>query len=242
MNTYTTSCIAKIIGIHPNTVRFYEDMQLITRPERKENGYRIFTDLHVYQFKIARMAFQVELLQNGLRKQSVDIVKTLALGNIDRAIDLTNQYLEHINQEKNNASEAVKSVKSILKKKDNFLVKICMTRKETADYLNITADTLRNWELNGLLRVKRRKNGYRIYNENDIQILKIIRSLRCANYSLSSIHRMLTALSRNPETDVMTVIDTPSIDDDIITACDRLITSLDKALFNGSKIKNMMTE
>lgn len=62
MNTYTTAEIAKIIGIHPNTVRFYEDMQLITRPKRKDNGYRIFTDLHIYQFKIARMAFQIELL------------------------------------------------------------------------------------------------------------------------------------------------------------------------------------
>ena len=69
MNIYSTSDIAKMIGIHPNTVRFYEDMQLITRPERKENGYRVFTDLHIYQFKIARMAFQIELLQNGLRKQ-----------------------------------------------------------------------------------------------------------------------------------------------------------------------------
>lgn len=239
MNKYTTSDVAKIIGIHPNTVRFYEDMQLITKPERKENGYRIFTDLHIYQFKIARMAFQIELLQNGLRKQSVDIVKTTAIGDIDKALDLTNKYLEHIKQEKNNAAEAIKSAKNILENNDN-LVKVCMTRKETADYLNVTTDTLRNWELNGLLRVKRRQNGYRVYTEQDIQILKIIRSLRCANYSLSSILRMLTALSRNPQTDIMTVIDTPLQTDDIITACDRLITSLNKAASNGRTIKNML--
>ena len=242
MNTYTTSDIAKKIGIHPNTVRFYEEMQLITRPKRKENGYRIFTDLHIYQFKIARTAFQIELLQNGLRKQSVDIVKTVALGNIDKALDLTDQYLEHIEQEKNNAAEAIKSAKAILENKDNNLIKICMTRKETADYLGTTTDTLRNWELNGLLRIKRRQNGYRVYTEQDIQILKIIRSLRCANYSLSSILRMLTALSCNPQTDIMKVIDTPLQTDDIITACDRLITSLNRAASNGRMIKNMLTE
>ena len=95
-------------------MRFYEEMQLITRPKRKENGYRIFTDLHIYQFKIARMAFQIELLQNGLRKQSIEIVKTVALGDIDKALDLTNQYLERIEQEKNNAAEAIKSAKNIL--------------------------------------------------------------------------------------------------------------------------------
>lgn len=242
MNIYTTSDIAKKIGIHPNTVRFYEEMRLITRPKRKENGYRIFTDLHIYQFKIARTAFQIELLQNGLRKQSVDIVKTVALGNIDKALDLTDQYLEHIEQEKNNAAEAIKSAKAILENKDNNLIKICMTRKETADYLGITTDTLRNWELNGLLRIKRRQNGYRVYTEQDIQILKIIRSLRCANYSLSSILRMLTALSCNPQTDIMKVIDTPLQTDDIITACDRLITSLGRAASNGRMIKNMLTE
>lgn len=242
MNIYTTSDIAKKIGIHPNTVRFYEEMQLITRPKRKENGYRIFTDLHIYQFKIARTAFQIELLQNGLRKQSVDIVKTVALGNIDKALALTDQYLEHIEQEKNNAAEAIKSAKAILENKDNHLIKICMTRKETADYLGMTTDTLRNWELNGLLRIKRRQNGYRVYTEQDIQILKIIRSMRCANYSLSAILRMLTALSCNPQTDIMKVIDTPLQTDDIITACDRLITSLGRAAHNGRTIKNMLIE
>ena len=242
MNIYTTSEIAEKIGIHPNTVRFYEQMQLITRPKRKENGYRIFTDLHIYQFKIARTAFQIELLQNGLRKQSVEIVKTVALGDIDKALDLTERYLEHIEQEKSNAAEAVKSAKAILENKDNNSVKICMTRKETADFLGITTDTLRNWELNGLLRIKRRQNGYRVYTEQDIQILKIIRSLRCANYSLSSILRMLTALSRKPHTGIMKVIDTPLQADDIITACDRLITSLNRAASNGIAIKNMLTE
>ena len=77
-HTYSTSQTAEIIGIHPNTVRLYEELGLITPPERKPNGYRIFTDLHIRQFRIARLAFQVEVLQNGLRKQAVDIIKTAA--------------------------------------------------------------------------------------------------------------------------------------------------------------------
>lgn len=158
MNTYTTSAIAKIVGMHPNTVRFYEDMQLITKPKRKKNGYRIFTELHIYQFKIARMAFQIELLQNGLRKQCVDIIKTVARGDIDKALELSDRYSEHINQEKYNASDAIKNAKDILENKNDNLTKICMTRKETAMYLGITTDTLRNWELNGLIRIKRRQN------------------------------------------------------------------------------------
>ena len=63
--------------------------------------------------------------------------------------------------------------------------------------------------MNGLLTVKRKQNGYRIYTNSDIGYLKIIRSLRCANYSLAAILRMLNALSCNPDVDIREVIDTP---------------------------------
>ncbi len=87
-NTYTTNQVAKIIGIHPNTVRLYEDVDLISKPMRKENGYRMFTDLHLEQFKLARTAFQIEVLQNGLRKKAVSIVKLSASCEFDKAIKL----------------------------------------------------------------------------------------------------------------------------------------------------------
>ena len=79
MNTYKTIDIARIIGIHVNTVRLYEKCGLIPKPERLGNGYRVFTDLHIEQFRLARAALQVEVLQNGLRKQAVDIIKVSAL-------------------------------------------------------------------------------------------------------------------------------------------------------------------
>ena len=75
MNRYRTSEIAKIIGIHPNTVRLYEELELIPKPDRMPNGYRVFTDLHIEQFRLARLAFQVEVLQNGLRKKIVQMIK-----------------------------------------------------------------------------------------------------------------------------------------------------------------------
>ena len=65
MKTYRTAQVAQIIGIHPNTVRLYEELGLISRPERRANGYRVFTDLHIAQFCLARTALRVEVLQNG---------------------------------------------------------------------------------------------------------------------------------------------------------------------------------
>ncbi|MCH1949533.1 MerR family transcriptional regulator [Enterocloster sp. OA13] len=238
--TYTTSELAGIIGIHPNTVRLYEELHLITAPERKPNGYRIFTDLHLDQFINARLAFQVEILQNGLRRLAVDIVRATAECDFDKAIHLSQTYCRQIETETGHAEEAIGIVKDMLAGRDEGTGRdegagtLCLGRSETAAYLGITIDTLRNWELNGLLRIKRKKNGYRIYTDADIRRLKIIRSLRCANYSLTAILRMLTALSADPDTDIRAVID--AADETVITACDNLLSSLSRAAANADRI------
>ena len=108
MNQYRTIDVARMIGIHVNTVRLYEKCGLIPKPERLENGYRVFTDLHVEQFKLARAALKVEVLQNGLRKQAVQIIKVSAAGDYEKAAALTKKYMEQIELEKENAEEAIR--------------------------------------------------------------------------------------------------------------------------------------
>ena len=91
MKTYSTSEVAKIIGIHPNTVRLYKKWGLIPQAERRSNGYRIFTEFHIERLQFARLAFQVEILQNGLRKQVQEIVKISATGAFDKVLHLTQE-------------------------------------------------------------------------------------------------------------------------------------------------------
>ena len=241
LKKYSTSEVAAIVGIHPNTVRLYEEWGLITKPERQKNGYRIFTDLHIKQIKLARTAFQIEIMQNGLRKKIIEMVKTAATGDYDRAILLTEEYLKQLQQEQYNAEEAIQVVHDILSGSEDTEM-LCMKRKEVSEYLNISMDTLRNWEMNGLIQVKRRQNGYRVYTNDDIKRLKIIRSLRCANYSLESILRMLQQLLHNSNTDIRAALNTPKSDEDIISVCDRLILSLTTAEENARKIINMLYE
>ncbi|PKM51594.1 MAG: MerR family transcriptional regulator [Firmicutes bacterium HGW-Firmicutes-7] len=238
--TYKTSEVGKIIGIHPNTVRLYEELELIPKPKRLPNGYRVFTDFHVDQFKLARTALKIEVLQNGLRKKAINIIKFSARGDFQKALDLTESYLQQIEIEQKNAEEAIRITSDLFYGINQKANRLFLTRKETADYLEITIDTLRNWEMNGLLTVKRKTNGYRVYTDADIQQLKIIRSLRCANYSLSAILRMLNVLSFNPKADIRNAIDTPNTEDDIVSACDRLLTSLRNAELNAICIMNQL--
>lgn len=238
---YTTSQVAKIIGIHPNTVRLYEEMKLISPPMRQKNGYRVFTDQHIDQFKLARMAFQIEVLQNGLRKRIIEVIKESALGYFDKAIELTKGYLEALQQEIKNAEEAVAITHQLLQGPKET-GSVALKRIEVSRVLGISMDTLRNWELNGLLEVKRKENGYRVYTYEDLQRLKIIRSLKCANYSLSAILRMLKALSRDTRINIQKILNTPEETENIISVCDKLVISLNEASINAQKMLALLNE
>ena len=109
-----------------------------------------------------------------------------------------------------------------------------------SDALGVSVDSLRNWEKNGLLSVKRKESGYCVYTDEDVRRLKVIRALRCANYSLEAILRLLRQLSENPDVDVRTTLNTPQPSDDIISVCDRLIASLSVAQKNACKVSDML--
>lgn len=241
MATYKTAEIAAIIGVHPNTVRLYEEWGLIPAAKRQENGYRVFTAFHIQQFWLARTAFEIEVLQGGLRKKIVEVVKLSAQGNFEGAILLTQEYVADLGKERDNAEEAIHIVLHILAG-DSPDTPVFLKRKEVSDFLDISMDTLRNWEMNGLLTIKRMQNGYRVYSEQDIKRLKIIRSLRCANYSLEAILRMLQQLSKNPNADIKLALNTPRRDEDIISVCDKLIVSLSSAEKNALKMLDMLRE
>lgn len=226
MATYSTTQIAKKVNLHSNTVRLYEALMLIPKADRKSNGYRVFTDVHLEQIKLARLALRGEVLQGGLRDKALQIIKISATGDYEGAIKQTNGYLLALKKEQENAEEAIEITMHLIATKQTETLPLRLSRKDVAEYLEVTIDTLRNWELNGLITIPRKENGYRMYTKKEIQILKIIKTLRRANYSLMSILRMLTAISASPLTNIRETIDLPDESEDIISVCDRLLTSL----------------
>lgn len=233
---YSTSQVAKKFILHPNTIRLYENWGFISTPQRKPNGYRIYTDKHIKQIEIARIALKAEVLQNGLRKKAIQIIKTVALENYDLALSFTDEYLSAIQKEIDFSKNAIKTAQSLLKK-EPLENSISYTRKQAAENLHITIDTLRNWELNGLVKIKRKQNGYRVYNDLDIQILLIIRELRVANYSLSAILRMINELEKNKNVNLEQLLNLPNEDGFITSVCDRLIVSLNQSKNDAIKLR-----
>jgi DNA-binding transcriptional MerR regulator len=229
LRTYKTAQIAEIIGVHPNTIRFYEEMKLLPVIPRTESGYRIFNDRHLEQLRLLRTAFRAEIISDRLRKEVYEIVKTAATDDIDGAYHSTQSYLEHLRKEKIKAEEAICITLDIIEEisKSDETVVFC-GRLKVAEILGITIDVLRDWERNGLIAVPRGSKGYREYGLKEMNRLKIIRTLRNAHYSMMSILRMLNRLDQGDK-NIRNVIDTPGEEEDIVCAADRYVTALSLA-------------
>jgi DNA-binding transcriptional MerR regulator len=240
LNTYKTSQIAEMIGVHPNTIRFYEEMKLLPAIPRTEGGYRIFNDRHIEQLRLLRTAFRAEIISDRLRQEVYEIVKTAASDNIYGAHLGTQRYLKHLQEEKAKAEEAIRITLDILKDTgmSNGTI-VYFGRHEVAKLLGITIDVLRDWERNSLLMVPKAANGYREYRQNEINRLKIIRTLRNAHYSMMSILRMLNRLDLGDK-NVREVINTPGEEEDIVCAADRYITALSLAEQDAIEMLNML--
>lgn len=204
-------------------------MKLLPKIPRTQSGYRIFNDRHIKQLRLLRTAFRSEIISSRLRQEVFEIVKIAAEDDIDVAYQGTQKYLLHLREEKSGAEEAIRITLDII---GNSLeaseTDIYRSRIETAGILGITADVLRDWERNGLIRVPRNSSRHRIYGLKEMNRLKIIRTLRNAHYSMMSILRMLNRLD-NGETNIREIIDTPGEEEDIVCAADRYITALSMA-------------
>ena len=235
MRIYHTAEIARLNHIHPNTVRLYEKLGLMTSPKRLANGYRIFTELHLEQVRLIRLALEVEVLQNGLRKQMLGVLKTVAALDWLGAQQQCQAYLQHLASERVNAEESLRLAGALWAALPSEPWE-WLSRQQMARQLEISVETLRNWERNGLLGEKHFRQGKRMYDAADGQRLKLVRTLRCANYSLTAILRLLSTPQKPSMGALRQIIDTPAAREEIISVCDQLLTSLDRAETNGRQV------
>lgn len=195
MKNYTTSQIAKIINVHPNTVILYEKWGHIEEVKRKPNGYRIYTEKHLEQMKLARMLLKGEIIKLEFRMRSLDIIKAVVDGNFNLALSKAKAYLLFIKSEVQKDSVSIEKALENLKyyKLDNLKDKL--KTNEIAKIIGVNNDVLIYWERNGLLNIARNKsNNYREYSKNDLIMAGFIKVLRESNYTVSGIYRIINKI------------------------------------------------
>lgn len=58
--TYKVGEVARKAGVNKETLRYYEKRKLITKPDRRRSGYRIFTQHHIDQVKFIKRAQELD--------------------------------------------------------------------------------------------------------------------------------------------------------------------------------------
>ena len=227
MKYLRTSDIAKVVGVHPNTVRLYEEWGFLPPIPRSAGGYRQFIQAHLDQMRLARMALHGGWPGKKIRRSAAALVRQAASGDLGGALEQAYHHLALVQAEQARAEAAVELLERWAQGAATDATTQSLRIGEVAKLLDVTTDMLRNWERNGLIEVPRDpRNGYRLYGAADIGRLRVIRMLSRAGYSLMAILRMLLQLDRGDEADLRQVLDTPRPDEDVYFAADRWLSAL----------------
>ncbi|MDI9552790.1 MAG: MerR family transcriptional regulator [Bacteroidota bacterium] len=223
-NTYSTKEIAELTGVHPNTIRLYESWGYISKPSRLKNNYRVFTDLHLLQMKLARTALPGPYPVNGKRVHQ--LVKEFAKGNLEESLALAREYLEKVKLEQKRALRALNILDDWFAKRscrnNDVLIK---GRLKAAQMIGVTLDTLRTWERNGLYAIKKDKNGVLAYTQFDLERIEVIRLLRNCGYSIVSLSKVFNRQDVITEKPSL-LLSLPINDEDFFYVTDRFMQYL----------------
>lgn len=220
-----TSDIARAVGVHPNTVRLYEEWGFLPPVSRSASGYRQFTEAHLDQMRLARTALCWPY--PGGKAPVVDLVQRAAAGDLGGALELAYTYLARIRAEYAQAEAAVAFLERWARGNVTDVAAAPLTIGEAARRLGVTPDMLRNWERNGLLTVPRdAHSGYRRYGAAEMGRVRVIRMLRQAGYSVMAILRMLLRFDQGQTQNLRQMLDTPRPDEDVYSVADRWLSTL----------------
>lgn len=222
-----TSDLSKAVGIHPNTVRLYEQWGFIAPAERSPSGYRLFTETHLDQLRLARLALHGGWPGRAIRRSALSLVRQTAAGDLASALAQARHHLTLVQAERAQAEAAAAFLDQWAHGRLAETPAPPLSIGQAAQLLAVSLDILRNWERNGLLTVPRDSaTGYRRYGPAEIGRLRVIRLLLQAGYSMMAVLRMLLQLDQGRREGLREILDTPRPDEDILTTADQWLTTL----------------
>ena len=239
-----TMDIAKAVGVHPNTVRLYEEWGFLPPIPRSPSGYRLFTETHLDQMRLARLALRVTWLGGMIREAALTVIRLGAAGDMAGALDEALVVQARLQGERAQAEAAAEFLQRwargegvIPATAEPLLI------GRAAALVNATIDMLRNWERNGLLRVPRDPHsGYRLYGAAEIGRLRVIRMLLHSGYSTMAVLRTLLRLDEGQIENLRQVLDTPSPDEAGMTYDDRVYYASDQWLTSLAELEQVAAD
>jgi DNA-binding transcriptional MerR regulator len=243
MKYLRTSYLAKVVGIHPNTVRLYVDWGLLPPVERSPSGYRLFTQRHLDCLRLARLIYAAEYPGRDLRASGNEIIQHAVVDDWQGALEKAHEHLASVKAELKHADTAADLLEHWAQNMTEDSDEAPLAIREVSKLLGVSHDMIRNWERNGLISVRRNSyNNYRLFGKKEIERLRVIRMLSHAGYSHMAMLRMFIELDKGNTRNLKKALDTPRADEDIFTAADHWLTTLNGQKKLAKRVINMVEE
>ncbi|KAA6449353.1 TioE family transcriptional regulator [Bacillus swezeyi] len=191
MRHYKPIEIARELDISTSALRHYESWGVVPAPKRAENGYRLYTSLHLAYFRCLRAMFPA--FGVGLTCQ---VLRHVQNGDMDAAFWLVNKEQADLQEEKAVADQTL----AVLRDPELPVItgkrlKRHMTIGEAASLTNVETSAIRHWEKEGLISPERDpENGYRLFTAVHIRQILLIRTLRRTVYFLENMQEIVQAV------------------------------------------------
>jgi DNA-binding transcriptional MerR regulator len=197
----STSAAAQAVGIHPNTLRWYEASGRLPPVPRTPSGYRMYSPDLVALARIVSLCHKIVWVEGPIRRQTLVLTGLCRDGRNEEARTCCRELILFLDEEERYAREAL----AVIARwgRDGLgggqqPVRL-LNLSAAARFAGLTTEQIRNWERNALLLVPRNPcNGYRLFGAEDLDRLRVIRVCRRAGYSLTAIRRLLMAVDASP--------------------------------------------
>ena len=121
--TMTIGQLAKRSGVSPRTIRYYEQVGLLPQLPRASNGYRIYTDQHLYGLRLFRRAkrlgFSLDELKELVEIQIENPSNETKI--IKRSLEFLESHLESTIRKKKELDEHISLLESEIKRVTNLI-------------------------------------------------------------------------------------------------------------------------
>lgn len=219
---YQVKDVAKATGVKESTIRFYEKCGFLETVERLPNGYRVYTEHHLYQVKVCHFVFG-GYVNKRLRKCSMQLIEAAKAWDSDAYEAAAAAYREAIGEDIERTKKVIEIAMEGMRTQETSDLQY--TKKQAAEAVGTTVESIRNWERNGLIP-QTAAYQKRYYSQAVIDRMHVIRLLLDTGYSIMAIFQFLQKMDSGTQAEAKKVLINPEKGEDLLSCADYYLQAL----------------
>lgn len=237
---YRIGEISALTGVKAGTIRFYEWCGFLEKAERLPNRYRVFNRHHIYQIRVCRLVFG-GFVNKHLRRISMSVIEAASRWDLSAYEEATQRYKKAIEDDIVRTENVILIAMNRMGHDSDLPADKFYTKKQAAEMLGVTPETVRNWERNGLI-YGGPPYQRRFYGEADLNRMYVIRFLLDTGYSIMAILRFLTEYEAGEEQKAMQLLFGTEAGEDLKYRADRYLDTLQQLRKKANALYELLEE